>query len=67
MIWVPDGESMKVEWYLSRNLAVGVENITDHWIRHGDARPQPTGFAAGDPERELPCDPVGPEQDERLR
>lgn len=55
-LWLPDGLSVRVEWYVSNGRATGVQSIADDWIPRDVPFRKPAGF-----ER---IDPYDPERDE---
>lgn len=43
-LWIPDGQGIRVEWYISDRKAIGVNNITDDWLPHDPAPKRQAGF-----------------------
>lgn len=43
-LWVPDGQAIRVEWYLTGHKAIGVNNISDDWLPHDVAPKRSAGF-----------------------
>ncbi len=43
-LWLPDGMSCRVEWYLSDGRAAGVESVSDDWVPHQVGRRRPVGY-----------------------
>jgi hypothetical protein len=58
-IWLPDGASINVQWYISQARATGVEKIDEDWVPHQVGERYATGFRSDcDPPRDLPFDPI---------
>lgn len=54
ILWLPDGQSCHVKWYLSDGRAVGVQGIADDWLPHRVGPSRTVGYGN---DRDEPHDP----------
>lgn len=55
-IWLPeDQNTVAVDWYVSEGKAVGINTVTEQFVRRSIAPPKQTGFTPWSPHQ--PGDP----------